>query len=63
MQVGFVGLGAMGLPMAANLLEAGHKLRVFDINESSVELAVQKGAVRTGAVRPRTARSHAGDGT
>ncbi len=28
--LGFVGLGAMGLPMAANLLRAGHPLRVYN---------------------------------
>ena len=26
MRVGFVGLGAMGLPMAANLVKAGHEV-------------------------------------
>jgi 3-hydroxyisobutyrate dehydrogenase len=30
MRIGFVGLGAMGAPMAANLLRAGHQLRVHD---------------------------------
>jgi len=28
MQVGFIGLGAMGLPMARHLVEAGHQLTV-----------------------------------
>ena len=27
MKVGFVGLGAMGVPMALNLLKAGHAVR------------------------------------
>ena len=31
-RVGFVGLGAMGLPMALNLVRAGHAVRGFDIN-------------------------------
>ncbi|MGN6392499.1 MAG: NAD(P)-dependent oxidoreductase [Gemmatimonadales bacterium] len=30
MQVGFIGLGSMGLPMADNLRRAGHDLRVFN---------------------------------
>jgi len=31
MKIGFIGLGIMGTPMAANLLAAGHALQVFDI--------------------------------
>jgi putative dehydrogenase len=31
-RVGFVGLGAMGLPMALNLVRAGHAVRGFDVN-------------------------------
>lgn len=30
--IAFAGLGAMGLPMAKNLLVAGHRLRGFDLN-------------------------------
>ena len=32
MNVGFIGLGMMGNPMAQNLLKAGHALTVFDRN-------------------------------
>jgi 3-hydroxyisobutyrate dehydrogenase len=31
MRIGFIGLGAMGRPMAANLQRAGHSLRVYDL--------------------------------
>ena len=31
MKVGFIGLGIMGTPMAANLVGAGHSLQVFDL--------------------------------
>ena len=31
MQIGFIGLGHMGNPMARNLLKAGHTLRVYDV--------------------------------
>lgn len=37
MQVGFIGLGIMGKPMAKNLLKAGYKLKVYDITRASVE--------------------------
>jgi len=32
MKIGFIGLGAMGGPMAANLERAGHALQSFDLN-------------------------------
>lgn len=41
-QIAFIGLGHMGLPMARNLLNAGHSLSVFDLVVSAVnELAAQ----------------------
>jgi 3-hydroxyisobutyrate dehydrogenase len=43
-RIAFIGLGHMGGPMAANLLKAGHELRVFDLVASAVELAVGQGA-------------------
>ncbi|MGR5175837.1 sulfolactaldehyde 3-reductase [Vibrio parahaemolyticus] len=42
--VGFIGLGQMGSPMAANLIKGGHTLRVFDINEAAVNQLVELGA-------------------
>ncbi|WP_134726380.1 3-hydroxyisobutyrate dehydrogenase [Paracoccus luteus] len=32
MQIGFIGLGNMGAPMALNLLRAGHEVRGFDVS-------------------------------
>lgn len=43
--VGMVGLGTMGLPMARNLLRAGYRLVVFDINRDRVELLRGAGPV------------------
>ena len=34
MKIGFIGLGNMGLPMARNLIAAGHELTAFDIDPS-----------------------------
>jgi 3-hydroxyisobutyrate dehydrogenase len=42
--VGFIGLGKMGGPMAANLLKAGHRLAVHDISADAVARAVALGA-------------------
>jgi 3-hydroxyisobutyrate dehydrogenase len=35
-RIGFVGLGTMGLPMARNLLKAGHAVTGFDLNEAAL---------------------------
>ncbi len=37
MKIGFIGLGNMGAPMAANLANAGHDVTGFDMAEVSVE--------------------------
>lgn len=37
MQIGFIGLGAMGARMADNLRRAGHELVVFDRSMAAVE--------------------------
>ena len=41
--IGFVGLGNMGGPMAAHLIKAGHKLRVFDLSQPAVAKLVEAG--------------------
>jgi 2-hydroxy-3-oxopropionate reductase len=44
MKIGFIGLGIMGKPMAANLLAAGHELVVYDIDPAPVQELAAKGA-------------------
>lgn len=44
MNIGFLGLGNMGAPMALNLLKAGHHLSVFDLSSASVARLVDAGA-------------------
>ena len=44
MRVGFVGLGAMGLPMTRHLLEAGHNVTVASRSHGPIETAVGLGA-------------------
>jgi 3-hydroxyisobutyrate dehydrogenase len=48
LKVGFVGLGAMGLPMTRNLLEAGHTVTVASRSRGPVDAAVELGAVDGG---------------
>jgi 3-hydroxyisobutyrate dehydrogenase-like beta-hydroxyacid dehydrogenase len=44
MDVGFIGLGNMGQPMARRLVEAGHKLTVYDMRNDAVAPLVALGA-------------------
>jgi 3-hydroxyisobutyrate dehydrogenase len=53
--VAFIGLGNMGGPMAANLLEAGHAATVFDLSEAACEQMREAGA----AVAPSAAEAAA----
>jgi len=50
MKLGFVGLGNMGLPMALNLIKAGHQLTVFDLSAGAVQRVVDAGAVAASSV-------------
>ena len=43
-QIGFVGLGIMGRPMARNLMNAGYELTVYDIVGEAVEELATEGA-------------------
>jgi 2-hydroxy-3-oxopropionate reductase len=51
MNIGFVGLGIMGSPMAANLLKAGHTVTGYDVSAERLEqLAGLGGKAATGVV-------------
>lgn len=43
--IGFIGLGHMGLPMALNLIKAGHRICGFDLQASALEQLVVHGGV------------------
>ncbi len=43
MKVAFIGLGAMGVPMALNLLKAGHQVRGFDLRTGATDALVAAG--------------------
>jgi 3-hydroxyisobutyrate dehydrogenase-like beta-hydroxyacid dehydrogenase len=42
--LGFVGVGRMGGPMASRLLDAGHRLCVYDVSEEATKPLVARGA-------------------
>ncbi|MEZ5652904.1 MAG: NAD(P)-binding domain-containing protein [Burkholderiaceae bacterium] len=50
MNVGFVGLGTMGLAMAANILRGGHRVRGYDRSGSAVQAHVGHGGLGTTSV-------------
>ncbi|CEA09802.1 3-hydroxyisobutyrate dehydrogenase [Arthrobacter saudimassiliensis] len=48
--VGWIGLGNMGGPMAANLVKAGHTVRGYDVVPAAVEAAAAAGVEPAGSV-------------
>jgi len=48
MKIGFIGLGNMGLPMALNLLKAGHEVLAFDLVKTQLDAFAAAG----GAIAP-----------
>src|SRR3954453_14056472 len=44
MEIGFIGLGKMGFPMARRLIEAGHQLTVFDTRKEAADKLAAMGA-------------------
>jgi 3-hydroxyisobutyrate dehydrogenase len=51
MRVGFIGIGVMGWPMAANILKGGHELTVFDLDpEATKRFAAEVGGKAASSV-------------
>lgn len=57
LKVGFIGLGAMGKPMAANLLKAGYPLTVHDVVPAAVAELAALGAATAATPRDLAAAS------
>jgi 2-hydroxy-3-oxopropionate reductase len=57
MQIGFIGLGIMGRPMALNLLRAGHVLSVYARRAQSMEPLANAGATATASPKEVAGRS------
>ena len=56
-RVGFIGLGNMGLPMALNLVKAGHQVEGFDVNAAAVEKLQGAGGASAGGVKVAATRA------
>jgi 3-hydroxyisobutyrate dehydrogenase len=51
MRIGFIGLGAMGLPMTGHLIKAGHEVTVASRSRGPIEAAVSLGAIEAASPR------------
>ncbi|MBU3601523.1 3-hydroxyisobutyrate dehydrogenase [Polynucleobacter sp. AM-25C3] len=49
MKVAFLGLGNMGLPMALNLIQAGHQVHGFDLVQSQLDVFKAAGGISVGS--------------
>ena len=58
MNVGFIGLGTMGAPMARNVLDKGHALIVLDVVQDAVAKLVAAGARAASTPKDVAAASH-----
>ena len=56
-RIGFVGLGNMGLPMAQNLLKAGHQVEGVDVNAAAVAKLVAAGGAGIETAKTAAARA------
>lgn len=50
-RIGFIGLGNMGLPMAQNLVKAGHTVAGLDLSKSQVDKLVAAGGTAAASVK------------
>ena len=48
MNIGFIGLGAMGLPMTRHIIDAGHQVTVTSRSRVPIDMAVAAGAAGGG---------------
>ena len=56
-RIGFIGLGNMGLPMAQNLIKAGHQVEGFDVFGAAVEKLKSVGGTGMSSVKIAVARA------
>jgi 3-hydroxyisobutyrate dehydrogenase-like beta-hydroxyacid dehydrogenase len=57
MHAGFVGVGMMGQPMAGKLLDGGHSLLIYDINEATMRPLLDRQAARAASPKEVADRS------
>jgi 3-hydroxyisobutyrate dehydrogenase len=52
--IGFIGLGNMGLPMAQNLIKAGHAVQGFDVSKAHADALAASGGQPAASVKAAT---------
>ena len=55
-RIGFIGLGNMGLPMAQNLIKAGHSVVGLDVSKAQVDKLLAAGGTAADSVKAATSR-------
>jgi len=55
--IGFIGLGNMGLPMAINLIKAGHAVAGFDLNKAALDKFAASGGAPASSIAMTCARA------
>jgi 3-hydroxyisobutyrate dehydrogenase-like beta-hydroxyacid dehydrogenase len=58
-RIAFIGVGAMGTPIAERLLAAGHVLTVFDVNAPAMQPLIARGALTASSARAAVAGAQA----
>ena len=56
--IGFIGTGLMGFPMAKNILKAGYKVRAFNRSKNKAEPLKDFGAEISNSIRELVKESH-----
>ena len=56
-RIGFIGLGNMGLPMAQNLIKAGHQVEGVDVNPGAIEKLMAAGGASAETAKIAAARA------
>lgn len=51
MEVGFIGVGRMGLAMVRSLLQAGHQVHAWDVSDKAMQQATAAGAVAAASAK------------
>ena len=59
-RIGFIGLGNMGLPMARNLLKAGHAVRGYDVSRAQVDALAASGGQAADSIAAAAAAARSG---
>jgi 2-hydroxy-3-oxopropionate reductase len=57
MQIGFIGIGLMGFPMAKNLLKSGYKLKAFNRSQDKAERLKEFGAEISACIKDAVTNS------